>query len=282
MKLFSRLSARLTAVFAAAVTAVTVAPAPANAFAGAPENVSFVRIADRQLDLTFVDRAAGELEFQIEYRRVGNPTWALVRTHKDTRPGQPAATGMTVRVNNLPLDTIGGCYKVWARGSGGRVSSAPKCTNQAPYAMKMARVLSWTASSVDSYNGWVYALENKSLFTEFNLDWETNICTAGPDQPAGYDFRMSCRRHDFGYGNFQRLDVFDEYKSRVDNSFLADLYRKCDTYDWWVREPCYGIANLYYSAVVVFGFTAGRVSQEEIDRHARWRAQLEAEHAANS
>jgi hypothetical protein len=280
MRILSRLPVRLAAVLAVAAGVLTVAQAPAHALAGVPENVRFVRIAAPQLDLTFVDRSNAEISFQIEYKQLGTINWRLARTVPSTGGGQPQSTGTTIRVNNLPLDAIGGCYKVWAVGNGGRVGTVQKCTAAVPYGMKLARVLSWTGSSTGSYNDWLFGLQNKSLYLEYNLDWQTNFCTLSPDQPAGYDFRTPCRRHDFGYGNFTRLNVFSQYKSRADNSFLADLNRKCDTYAVVLRPPCYGLATLYYEAVVIFGFTSSRVSQAEIDRHTRWRADIEAKHTA--
>lgn len=283
MKLLPRLPVRLIAVLAGVVSVLATASAPAYAaFPGVPTNVQFVRIAPGSVDLTFVDNSTAEIEFQVDYKPLGTTDWRLARTIRDHTSGQPQSTGKTIRVINLPLDAVGGCYQVWAIGASGGVGTAQKCTAEPPHAMKMSRVLSWTGSSVGSYDGWAFGLNNQSLYREFDLDWTTDFCSSSPDQPAGYDFRMPCRRHDFGYRNFKKLDAFDEYKSRVDSSLLADLVRKCDTYSVWLRQPCYGLADLYYEAVSVFGFDGGPVSQSEIDRYSQWRAQLEAQHTANS
>lgn len=273
MKMLGRLT---TIAMAAVVGAGILAPLPAQAFTGVPENVRFVRITPTQVDLTFVDKSTAELEFWIEYKQLGTITWNKVRTVKDTRAGQPGLTNVTIRVNNLPHVSIGGCYKVWAVGTNVRLGTAQKCTAEVPHGMKAARVLSWTDQPASSYNGWLYGYEHKSLYTEFNLDWNSDLCSSSPDQPSGFDFRMPCRRHDFGYRNFEDLGLFGRYKSRVDDSFYADLLRKCDTYFFVIQPVCESLAWIYYQAVVHFGGNAAPVDPSVIAYHERWRADLEA------
>ncbi|GAA0904800.1 phospholipase A2 [Virgisporangium aurantiacum] len=272
MTLSHRLAAACATV-AAACAILTATPAHA-AFPGAPEDVRFVEIANDHVDLTFVDMSNAEIEFQVEYKQLGTTAWSVVRTYRDHRSPQPGATGVTIRINNLPHTSVGGCYTVWVVGANARLGTPQKCTKPVPYAMKMARTLSWTAASESSFDGWHYAVDRQRLYTEFEFDWSTDYCSSSPDQPSGFDFRLPCRRHDFGYRNFRDLDAFDTYKSRVDGSFLADMLRVCDGEIPVVEQVCDGIAWTYYQAVVVFGAVV--VSPEEIARFTNMRAQAEA------
>ncbi|MEJ3746668.1 phospholipase [Actinomycetes bacterium KLBMP 9797] len=274
MNIRKRLAAALLGT--AVITLSTVHAPPAEAFAGTPEDVRFVEITHDHVDLTFVDMSTAETSFQVEYKQLGTTIWSLVRTYRDHRAGQPAATGVTIRINDLPHNgTIGGCYKVWAVGTNVRLGTAQHCTAEVPHGMKMARMLSWTQTSESSYNGWLYGLEHQSLFREFEFTWATDYCTSSPDQPSGFDFRLPCLRHDFGYRNYERLGAFSANKSRVDSAFYADMRRKCDTYFIAVRPACYSLAAIYYEAVSIFGVLS--VSQETIDHHTRWRAELQAQ-----
>jgi hypothetical protein len=262
-----------TAVAATGAEAV----ATVAAFPGVPEDVRFVAVTADHVDLSFVDMSTAELRFEVEYKPLGTTTWNVVRTIRDQRTGQPQATGVRLRAGGLPHTAVGGCYKVYAVGSGGRVGTAQKCTAEVPHAMAMARMLSWTQTSESSYDGWAFGLGHQSLYEEFHFDWSTDFCTSSPDQPSGFDFRMPCRRHDFGYRNYADLDAFDANKSRVDSAFLADMLRKCEEYFIAVRPVCNSLAVTYYEAVSIFGLTA--VSPADLAYHERWRAQLEADAA---
>jgi hypothetical protein len=142
------------------------------------------------------------------------------------------------------------------------------------HSLRMARMWGWTQTERSSYDSWVVGLNHQERWVDYDFDWATDFCTSGPDQPSGFDFRMSCRRHDFGYRNYRRLGAFSANKSRVDRAFLADMDRKCATYNIFVRPVCYGIASLYYDAVVNFGDLA--VSQQDLDRFAAMKARAEA------
>jgi hypothetical protein len=273
MSKLSGIGAAVAALTIAGLVAVNAAPAGA-AFPGVPENVRFVEVTDDHVDLTFVDKSTAEIEFQIEYKQLGTIDWAVVRTYRDHRTDQPGAINVTVRINSLPHVPIGGCYKVWAVGSSGRVGTAQKCTKEVPHGMKMARMLSWTQTSASSQDGWIWASDRRSLYTEFGFTWGTDYCTSSPDQPAGFDFRRSCQRHDFGYRNYERLGAFNANKSRVDSAFHADMVRKCNNYNILVRPVCFSLADVYYAAVVVFGIV--KVTPEQLAYHEQWRAELEA------
>jgi len=142
------------------------------------------------------------------------------------------------------------------------------------HSLKMARMWSWTQPEKASYDSWVVGLQHQSRWVGYDFIWATDFCSSSPDQPLGFDFRMSCRRHDFGYRNYRQLDEFDGNKSRVDFAFYRDMLRKCDTYSIFVRPVCDGVASTYYEAVVNFGELL--VSQEVLDRYAAMKAEAEA------
>lgn len=143
------------------------------------------------------------------------------------------------------------------------------------HGQKMARMWGWTQTARSSYDSWVEdGLRHQERWTGYNFDWSTDFCSSSPDQPLGFDFRMPCRRHDFGYRNYKRLGAFAANKSRVDSAFYADLLRKCDTYNFFVRPACDSLAWTYYEAVSVFGNLA--VSKESLDRAAALKAEGEA------
>jgi len=261
-------------IVAAVATGAAMIPTPAHAFIGVPENVRFVEISPDHVDLTFVDMSNAEIEFRIEYKVLGTITWSVVRVYRDHRTGQPGLTGVTIRINDLPHTSVGGCYKVWVVGASSSLGTAQKCTAEVPRAMKMARMSSWTQTSESSYDGWYFGLQHQRLYEEFEFTWATDYCSSSPDQPSGFDFRLSCHRHDFGYRNYKRLDAFDANKSRVDSAFYADMLRKCDTYLIVVRPVCYSLAAAYYEAVKLFGALV--VSDSTIADHARWKAELMA------
>ncbi|MBV2367101.1 phospholipase [Streptomonospora nanhaiensis] len=81
------------------------------------------------------------------------------------------------------------------------------------------------------------------------LDWSSDSCSWSPDQPIGYDFDPGCKRHDFGYRNYELQARFtEENRLRIDDNFRDDLYGICDG-DWL----CRGVADIYYAAVRQFG-----------------------------
>jgi Prokaryotic phospholipase A2 len=142
----------------------------------------------------------------------------------------------------------------------------------ATFEEKVAVVGSFTQTYVSSYNAWLSARNNQGAWTDYDLDWSTDYCSDSPDNPLGFDFRLSCARHDFGYRNYKRLSIFtSDVKSRVDSAFYEDLKRKCATYSWIVRPACYSLAWTYYEAVKTFGSLAA-VSTADLDKAAKMKA----------
>jgi hypothetical protein len=144
---------------------------------------------------------------------------------------------------------------------------------------KVAALDSFSQTSVSSYNAWLSARNNQSAWTDYEFDWSTDYCSDSPDNPLGFDFRLSCARHDFGYRNYKKLSLFTaSTKARVDSAFYEDLKRKCATYSIWVRGACYSLAWTYYQAVKAFGSL--RVTQAAIDKAAKLKAEGLAAQAA--
>ncbi|KAI4913424.1 uncharacterized protein J4E92_009773 [Alternaria infectoria] len=83
------------------------------------------------------------------------------------------------------------------------------------------------------------------------LNWESNGCTASPDNPFGFNFINSCYRHDFGYRNYKQQGRFDAMKARTDSNFKTDMFNQCATEK--AKGPCEATATLYYEAVKAFG-----------------------------
>lgn len=136
---------------------------------------------------------------------------------------------------------------------------------------KLSVLSSWTQTSATSYNAWNSGRLNKAAWADYNFDWSTDYCSSSPDNPLGFNFSLSCYRHDFGYRNYKAMGQFSANKSRLDSAFYADLKRVCATYNVVVRPACYSLAWTYYEAVSVFGSVAA-VKQADLDRAARIKA----------
>ncbi|GGM66346.1 phospholipase [Dactylosporangium sucinum] len=120
-------------------------------------------------------------------------------------------------------------------------------------AEKLAVMSTWSQPTQGSYDAWNAARQNQGAWASYGFDWSTDYCSTSPDQPLGFDFRLSCQRHDFGYRNYKAMGQFPANKSRIDDSFYRDLKAKCATYNSFVRPACTSLAWTYYQAVVAFG-----------------------------
>ena len=145
---------------------------------------------------------------------------------------------------------------------------------------KLATLSSFTQANATSYNAWNGARQNQGAWTDYGFDWSTDYCSTSPDQPLGFDFRLPCWHHDFGYRNYKAVGQFPANKSRIDSYFYYDMKTKCATYNAFVRPACYSLAWTYYQAVVNFGSVA--VSQTDLDKAAALKAQGEQALAAQN
>jgi hypothetical protein len=143
---------------------------------------------------------------------------------------------------------------------------------------KLAVMSNFTQATSASQSGWNYGRNHQNAYVQYSLDWSTDFCSASPDQPLGFDFRMPCARHDFGYRNYKAVGQFPSTnKDRVDGAFYFDLKAKCATYNAVVRPSCYSLAWTYYQAVHNFGNLA--VPAADLDRAAAMKTRAEAQAA---
>ncbi|GGN94699.1 hypothetical protein GCM10010112_84320 [Actinoplanes lobatus] len=142
-------------------------------------------------------------------------------------------------------------------------------------AEKAAVLSSFTQTSVSSYNSWNAARQNQGAWSAYTFNWSTDYCSSSPDNPLGFDFKLSCWRHDFGYRNYKEIGAFSANKSRLDSMFYEDLKRKCATYSAAVRPACNSLAWTYYEAVSIAGSLAA-VSTEDLEAAAELKAAGEA------
>jgi hypothetical protein len=145
-------------------------------------------------------------------------------------------------------------------------------------AQKLSVLSSWTQTSASSYNSWNAARNNRAPWAEYNFNWSTDYCSSSPDNPLGFNFTLSCYRHDFGYRNYKEMSQFTANKPRLDSAFYEDLKRVCATYNAVVRPACLSLAWTYYQAVRIFGNLT--VSQADLDRAAKMKADAERRAAA--
>jgi Prokaryotic phospholipase A2 len=132
---------------------------------------------------------------------------------------------------------------------------------------KVAVFTSWTQTSSASYSSWNSARQDQGAWAAYGFSWSTDYCSTSPDNPLGFNFELSCYRHDFGYRNSKALGIFAGSKSRLDSAFYEDLKRKCATYNAFVRPACYSLAWTYYQAVHLFGSVV--TTRADLDRAAR-------------
>jgi hypothetical protein len=96
------------------------------------------------------------------------------------------------------------------------------------------------------------------------FDWSTDWCSAPLVGSTGrsFDFRASCRRHDFGYRNLQLLERRygggGRYwnatsRRRVDLQLLNDMNTHCRARPWYEEATCRLWADTFYTAVRLAG-----------------------------
>ncbi|MBX6383577.1 MAG: phospholipase [Microbispora sp.] len=129
---------------------------------------------------------------------------------------------------------------------------------------KVAVLSSFTQPTAASAASWLAAWQNQQAWADYGFDWSTDLCSSSPDQPLGFDFRMPCRRHDFGYRNYKAVNLFSANKAHVDDAFYFDMRQVCAGYSGVAKSTCDGLAWTYYQAVKQFGSL--KVTKEQIER----------------
>lgn len=111
------------------------------------------------------------------------------------------------------------------------------------------------------------------------FDWSSDLCSAPLVGSTGrtYDFRWSCRRHDFAYRNFKKADLVrscppstsERYctsqwlpsgrwwnstiRHRIDRQFLADMTSHCWSRPTSEKIPCLAWSQIFFRTVRITG-----------------------------
>ncbi|MEU1365609.1 phospholipase A2 [Streptomyces sp. NPDC005803] len=134
---------------------------------------------------------------------------------------------------------------------------------------KLSKMASITGDSSASQNRWFSALgaRNKASIKKYKFTWKTDGCSWASDSiPGGYDFHLSCWRHDFGYRNYKQTVGATKFrashKARIDKAFLHDMNRACGRTFWAdpftkaqrkkLKAACNKTAKKYYDTVRAF------------------------------
>jgi len=125
-------------------------------------------------------------------------------------------------------------------------------------AKKLKRLKALTQPEAASFSGWRYTrIQAKAGQDMYRFNWSTDYCTNLKDKPGGFDFRLSCARHDFGYRNYKELIGKKAFKGsaherRVDRAFLYDMRQQCMKQPGKTgeqRAKCLTVALAYYNRV---------------------------------
>jgi len=127
-------------------------------------------------------------------------------------------------------------------------------------------ILGHQATAFEKASTWMFSTPLRDFIAAANdpghdprLVWDSDKCSAPVLGSAGktYDFTDACRRHDFGYRNFSRIDGGKKWtkalRERVDRRFLTDMRDSCAARKKIERAACRTWADLYYTAVRQYG-----------------------------
>ena len=87
------------------------------------------------------------------------------------------------------------------------------------------------------------------------LDWTSDGCSAPIIGSTGrtFNFYNACRRHDFAYRNFSRLDKgkwwSEALRARVDTVFKKDMALDCASRSLVDKKSCMTWMSIFYEAV---------------------------------
>ncbi|MGH4030676.1 phospholipase A2 [Actinomycetota bacterium Odt1-20B] len=156
------------------------------------------------------------------------------------------------------LATGSGAVATAAAPESGHTVTASAAAAKAPSPAKMKRLYALTRSSNKSLKDWRQTRKlAKAGVDRWNFRWDTDWCTRLADKPGGFDFRLPCARHDFGYRNYKALIgkkkfAGSTHERRVDKAFYFDMKRQCAVEPHKTsaeREKCLVTAKKYYKRV---------------------------------
>jgi hypothetical protein len=93
------------------------------------------------------------------------------------------------------------------------------------------------------------------------LNWTTDGCSAPIIGSSGrtFNFYDACRRHDFAYRNFSRLNNgklwTESFRARVDAVFKKDMTADCVKRSALDKRSCMAWVNIFYEAVRAYSST---------------------------
>jgi hypothetical protein len=93
------------------------------------------------------------------------------------------------------------------------------------------------------------------------LNWTTDGCSAPIIGSSGrtFNFYDACRRHDFAYRNFSRLNNgklwTESFRARVDAVFKKDMTADCMKRSALDKRSCMAWVNIFYEAVRAYSGT---------------------------
>lgn len=167
---------------------------------------------------------------------------------------------------------ISGAVPALADSSASASPVSVQATASVTKSQKLTKLSTLTQTSATSQNAWFKALgqhrTHNQAIAKYNFNWSTNYCSSSPNTiPGGYDFKLPCYRHDFGYRNYKKLvgnaKFKRSYKLRIDQGLHADLNRECARKFWddpytpamrrTLKNKCYSTATDYYIAVRASG-----------------------------
>jgi hypothetical protein len=143
-----------------------------------------------------------------------------------------------------------------APASAGPTPAGPVPALAGPAPDRAAVLRDWTQAGADSFRAWNDARLHPERWAAYGFVWSTDYCSGVPERPAGFDFRLPCRRHDFGYRNYRAMGRLPANRARLDRAFMADLVRQCATYRRLLRPVCNVVAVAYYGGTRTFGARA--------------------------
>lgn len=132
---------------------------------------------------------------------------------------------------------------------------------------KLQVMSAWTQPTTPSVTAWNAGRLDRPAWAGYGFDWSTDYCSVSPDQPLGFDFRLPCWHHDFGYRNYKQVGQFPANKPRLDDMFYFHMRAVCGTYASWKQPTCDSLAWTYYQAVRAFGATP-LLTRTQLDRYA--------------
>lgn len=119
-------------------------------------------------------------------------------------------------------------------------------------------MVSIALGSMSNYNN---HYSRRGSYTQF--DWGRDGCSA-PSWvstlfgDANTRFRPACNQHDFGYRNYRKFGMANEWnRAKVDSKFYSNMLSICSSnYSWYnpLRYACNKSAEAYYLAVVAAGW----------------------------